>query len=110
MTTNVIKFPNMSVLPPQNDEELQQKFLENKMAFADFLVDHYMTQLFNSFAGHGFDVGAEEYLNNLQYLAEVMRMTLYNNLNIEHPLNEGTPAIIELLRVYNQEEKPEPIE
>ena len=93
---NVIQFPKFKTGQPQNEEELETYFNENKKQYIDYLCDRYCSNLFNKFAGHGFDVMNEEFTVNFSYSVEVIRYTLYQSLQIDHPLKEHIQDMLEL--------------
>jgi len=95
VSNNVIQFPKFKS-DPQNEEQLDTYFNENKKQYIDYLVDRYCSNLYNKFAGHGFDVMADEFTTNFSYSVETIRYTLYQSLNLEHPLREHIEDMLEI--------------
>lgn len=97
LANNIIEFPKNSVKPKNANDEKQliKSFEENKKIYVDHLVEHYTHQLINKLGMHGFDVYENEFLRNYFYNCEVLRMVLYDSLNIYHPLKEHVKETID---------------
>jgi hypothetical protein len=86
-SNNVIKFPLTTVAIDlkriQNDEQLKEKFFQNKKFQADMIVEAYSEQLINRLTMHGFDTHEEDFLIYFTFVTEALRLCLYSNLAID---------------------------
>ena len=94
---NVLKFPKIGTPHPQNETELNKQFLENKKEYVDEIVNHYSMQVVNRLGMHGCEIFTDEFLNNYAYTTDILRATLYQSLNLEHPFIEHISKGIEEL-------------
>ena len=96
---NVIKFPltavDLDLNKIRNEEQLHEKFLQNKKLHADLIVDAYGTQLVNRLSMHGFDTYNENFIKYFTFVIESLRVCLYDNLDInDNPITRDIDKCI----------------
>ena len=75
---NIIQFPKNHT-GKKNDSKslLQDELKDNKKAYIDDLLDHYVHQLVSRFATHGIDVKTKDFILHFAYTVESLRAALY---------------------------------
>ena len=85
---NIIKGPWKSKrvkVPDPSVFELQQDML-----FAEELCENVMVQVIYTLGENGIDIGDKEFLQDIAFVIEALKSTLYREMDMPHPL---TPII-----------------
>ena len=84
---NIIPFPKIHSGKRNNPNKLiKDELQENKRAYIDDLLDHYVHQLVSRFATHGIDVKTKDFILHFAYTVESLRAALYTSMDLYHPL------------------------
>ena len=95
---NIIKGPWKSkrVKVPDNSVfELQQDML-----FAEELCENVMVQVIYTLGENGIDIGDKDFLQDIAFVIEALKSTLYREMDMPHPL---TPIIRSISEVSVEE-------
>ena len=95
---NIIKGPWKSkrVKVPDNSVfELQQDML-----FAEELCENVMVQVIYTLGENGIDIGDKDFLQDISFVIEALKSTLYREMDMPHPL---TPIIRSISEVSVEE-------
>ena len=95
---NIIKGPWKSkrVKVPDNSVfELQQDML-----FAEELCENVMVQVIYTLCENGIDIGDKDFLQDIAFVIEALKSTLYREMDMPHPL---TPIIRSISEVSVEE-------
>lgn len=99
-SNNVLQFPVNGNIHPQTKEQLLEYFVQNKKTYINHLVAHYSTQLINKLALHGFKIDDVNFIKNFTFTVESLKSTLYQSLDMTHPLKEPIDHFIsELIKI-----------
>ena len=77
---------------------------DNKKAYIDDLLDHYVHQLVSRFATHGIDVKTKDFILHFAYTVESLRATLYTSMDIYHPLQNHIDKSLD--KIYELMDEP----
>ena len=97
-SNNIIKGPWKSkrVKVPDNSVfELQQDML-----FVEELCENVMVQVIYTLGENGIDIGDKEFLQDIAFVIEALKSTLYREMDVPHPL---TPIIRSISEVSVEE-------
>ena len=102
---NVIQFPTKHT-GKKNDPKnlLQDELKDNKKAYIDDLLDHYVHQLVSRFATHGIDVKTKDFILHFAYTVESLRAALYTSMDIYHPLQQHIDKSLD--KIYELMDEP----
>ena len=100
---NIIKGPWKSKrvkVPDPSVFELQQDML-----FAEELCENVMVQVIYTLGENGIDIGDKDFLQDIAFVIEALKSTLYREMDMPHPL---TPIIRSISEVSVEEVDAEP--
>ena len=104
---NIIPFPKIHCGKKNNPNKLiQDELEENKRAYVDDLLDHYVHQLVNRFSSHGIDVKTKDFILHFAYTVESLRAALYTSMDLYHPLqNHITKSLDKIYELMDDPKK-----
>ena len=70
------------VLPDQEEVWKTQEDL----AFADDLTEQTMVQFIHTMSENGFNINGESFIQNMAFVIECVKATIYKEMDLEHPL------------------------
>jgi len=117
MTTtqdNIYHFPKNKIVRevPPNVEELEKTKERGKINYAEDVLANIMDNTLYGLSNNGIEIDIET-SKDYAFLIDVLRVTIYRNLGIEHPLHAFINSSIEIVTenpALKRLEKNEPVQ
>lgn len=85
---NVVDFPKDKIVRVHTKEGFNEKLVEHKVLFVNFLVDKHMKVLFNQLSAEGVDTESQGFFVDYVFVIEAMKAALYRAYNLPHPMQK----------------------